>query len=109
MGHALKKVGHIVTKSLDTVTGDVLDLDKSKQRDMIRKQREAAEKAERERKAREKTEADYQRQIDEARTGISGEKIDLDPTGVGIGDVKIDFSKKKKDDTDDLKKLLARK
>lgn len=111
MGKPFKKIGHVVTKSFDTVTGDVLDLDKSKQRDMIRKQREEAQKQEDLRKKREQTEADYQRQVDEARTGIFDSRIDADDTGVGVGDVRIDFSQrlKKKSDKDDLKSLLSKK
>lgn len=110
MGHALKKVGHVVTKGLDYATGDILDLDKSKQRDAIRKQREEELRRQNEIKAAQEREESYQRSVSQARAGLDQNQIQSDSTGVGLGDVKIDFSKqlKKKEDEDDLKNLLGK-
>lgn len=109
MGKAVKKVGHIATKSFDKVTGDALDLDKSRQREAIRKQREAEQKAEAKRIADAKAEAEYQQNVASARTNAEGRVISADSTGIGVGDVNVDFidTLKKKKDGDSLKRILS--
>lgn len=107
----VKKVGHIAAKSFDKVTGDALDLDKSKQREAIRKQRETEQKAEVERIADAKAEAEYQQNVASARTNAEGRTISADSTGIGVGDVNIDFidTLKKKKDEDSLRRILSNK
>lgn len=115
MGRAVRRVVRRVLRSsvraVDTVTGDILDLDQSKQQEQIKKMQEAQEKAQQQAEAQKKAEKDYQTKVAAERDKLDKESsIASDNTGVGLSDVKIDFTKnlKSQDDEDDLKKLLQR-
>lgn len=115
----LRRTVRGVTRAVDTVTGDILDLDGSKQQAMIdeqRRQEEAALKRQQEaedaaaKKAAE--EKAYSDRVSTSKDKLNQESSLLTPdsTGVGLNDVKTEFQGKlstKKED-DDLKKLLSR-
>lgn len=110
-----RTVGQVV-RAADTVTGDILDLDGSKQQALIEEQRrqeeaaikaaeeaaekarleaaqkEAAAKAEAEEKA--KKQADYEAAVSKEKDKITAdqnEQLTEDTTGVGLGDVNVDW------------------
>lgn len=100
-----------VTRGLDAVTGDILDLDGSKQKEQIEAMRKAEEQAQREAEAKRRAEQKYQQDVAGAKDKfMQDEMISPDSTGVGLGDVQVDFTKKigNTDDEDDLKKMLRR-
>ena len=100
-----------VTRGVDTITGDILDLDGSKQKEQIEAMRKAEEQVQREAEAKRKAEEQYQQDVANAKDKfIQGDGLSADNTGVGLSDVKIDFTKKisNSDDEDDLKKMLRR-
>lgn len=108
---AVRRVVRGVTRAVDTVTGDIFDFDQSKQEEQIKKMQEAQEKAQQQAEAQKKAEEDYQSKIAAERDKLDKEAgITQDNTGVGLSDVKVDFTKNlnKNKDEDDLKKLLQR-
>ena len=111
MSRAVRRVIRGVARGVDSITGDMLDLDQSKQQEQIKKMQEAQEKAQREAEAKKKAEEDYQAKISAERDKLDKETgLVSDNTGVGLSDVKVDFTKsvKSKQDEDDLKKILQR-
>lgn len=111
MSRAVRRVVRGVARGIDTVTGDILDLDQSKQEEQIKKMQEAQEKAQREAEAKKKAEEDYQAKVAAERDKLDKEAgLVADDTGVGLSDVKVDFTKgtSNKKDEDDLKKILQR-
>lgn len=107
---AIRRVVRRVTRVADSVTGDILDLDGSKQKEQIEAMRRAEEQAQREAENKRRAEEQYQQNIANAKDKfISGNGIQVDTSGVGLSDT-IDFTKKIKDndDEDDLKKILRK-
>lgn len=111
MSRAVRRVVRGVVRGVDMVTGDILDLDQSKQEEQIKKMQEAQERAQREAEAKKKAEEDYQSKVAAERDKLDKEAgLVADDTGVGLSDVKVDFTKGmgKRKDEDDLKKILQR-
>lgn len=99
-----------VTRGVDSITGDILDLDGSKQKEQIEAMRRAEEQAQREAEAKRRAEEQYQQDVANAKDKfVSGDGLSIDTSGVGLED-SVDFTKKisKSDDEDDLKKILRR-
>ena len=121
---AVRRVVRRTVRGVDTVTGDILDLDQSKQKDMIEAQRKAEEKAVRLAKEKEaqakkeadelaKSQADYDQQVANTKDKIGNDdSLTPDDTGVGLSGVNTDFSTSSKltneEKDDDLKKLLRK-
>ena len=107
-------------RGFDTITGDILDLDQSKQKEMIEAQQKAEQEALRLAKEREaqakkeaKAQADYDQQVANAKDKIGNDdSLTPDDTGVGLSGVSTDFSTssklKNEEKDDDLKKLLRK-
>ena len=107
-------------RGFDTITGDILDLDQSKQKEMIEAQQKAEQEALRlakEKEAQAKKEAqdqaDYAQQVANAKDKIGNDdSLTPDDTGVGLSGVNTDFSTSSKltneEEDDDLKKLLRK-
>lgn len=106
-------------RGFDTITGDILDLDQSKQKEMIEAQQKAEQEAVRlakEKEAQAKKEADelakYNQQVANAKDKIGNDdSLTPDDTGVGLSGVNTDFSTSSKltnEEDDDLKKLLRK-
>lgn len=112
MGRRVNRIVRRVTRAVDTVTGDILDLDGSQQKDALEQQRKEQERIMAEAEAQKKAEEDYQNQVSAERDKINKEgNLMDDQTGVGLGDVKVDFTqsvKPKSNEDDELKKLLKR-
>lgn len=109
MSRAVRRVVRGVTRTFDTVTGDILDLDQSKQKEQLEAMRKAEEEAIQREEAKKQAERDYQKQVADAKDKLNTtDGLMEDDTGVGLSDVKIDFTKNltKKDDEDSLKKVL---
>lgn len=99
-----------VTRATDFVTGDILDLDGSKQKEQIEAMKKAEEQAQREAEAKRRAEEQYQQDVANAKDKfVSGDGLSIDTSGVGLED-NVDFTKKisKSDDEDDLKKMLRK-
>lgn len=128
---AVRGVFRGTVRGFDTVTGDILDLDQSKQKDMIEAQKKAEEEAERKRQEAErlakekeaqakkeadelaKAQADYDQQVANTKDKIGNDdSLTPDDTGVGLSGVNTDFSTSSKltneEKDDDLKKLLRK-
>lgn len=106
----IRRVTRGVTRAVDTVTGDILDLDQSKQKEQIEAMRKAEEQAQREDEAKRRAEEQYQQDVANAKDKFTqGEGLLVDTSGVGLEDT-VDFTKKitRSDDEDDLKKMLKR-
>ena len=111
IGRRVRGVVRRITRGVDSITGDILDLDGSKQKDQIEAMRKAEEQAQREAEAKRKAEEQYQQDVANAKDKfIQGDGLSADNTGVGLSDVEVDFTKKisGSDDEDDLKKMLKR-
>lgn len=111
MGRRVRRVVRRITRGVDSITGDILDLDGSKQKDQIEAMRKAEEQAQREAEAKRKAEEQYQQDVANAKDKFTqGDGLSADNTGVGLSDVEVDFTKKisGSDDEDDLKKMLKR-
>lgn len=112
MGRRVSRAIRRVVGVVDTVTGDILDLDASKQKEALEQQRKEQERIAAEAEAQKKAEEAYQNQVSAERDRINKENELLgDRTGVGLGDVKVDFTqsvKPKSNEDDELKKLLKR-
>lgn len=113
ISRVVRRVTGTAVRAVDTVTGDILDLDQSKQKEALENMRKEQERQEAELERKEQAEKDYQAQVASEKDKIAQESSDIssDSTGVGLQDVKIDFSKSlsSKSDEDDLKKALQRK
>lgn len=111
MSRSVRRVFRGVARGVDAVTGDILDLDQSKLEDQIKAQQKAQEEAYQRAEDAKKAEEEYQNQISAERDKLNqNESINADKTGVGLSDVKVDFTKQlnQEKDEDDLKKLLSR-
>lgn len=113
MGRAVRRVIRGVTRAVDTVTGDILDLDQSKQKDALEKMRKEQERQQAEAERKAQAEKDYQNKVASEKDKLSQTEAGMtaDTTGVGLQDVQIDFSKtlSQEQEDDDLKKVLRRK
>ncbi len=112
VSRAIRRAVGGVSRVVDSVTGDILDLDGSKQKDALEQQRREQERIMAEAEAQKKAEEDYQNKISAERDKVNkGDILIEDQTGVGLGDVKVDFTqsvKPKSNEDDELKKLLKR-
>lgn len=111
-------------RGFDTITGDILDLDQSKQKEMIEAQQKAEQEAVRLAKEKEaqakkeadelaRAQADYDQQLANTKDKIGNDdSLTPDDTGVGLSGVNTDFSTSSKltneEKDDDLKKLLRK-
>lgn len=112
MSRAVRRVTRRITRAFDSVTGDILDLDGSKQKEQIEAMRKAEEEALRQENAKKQAEKEYQQQVANAKDQINKQdSLMEDNTGVGLTDVNIDFTKSLTDKTDEdrLKKILRSK
>lgn len=110
MSRRVRRFVRGVTRAADFVTGDILDLDGSKQKEQIEAMRKAEEQAQREAEAKRRAEEQYQQDVANAKDKfVSGDGLSIDTSGVGLED-NVDFTKKisKSDDEDDLKKMLRK-
>ena len=115
IGRAVRRAFRGIARGVDYITGDILDLDQSKQKEKIEAMQRAEEQAQREAEMKKKAEADYQEKY-MAYSGYVKDKLnkmdDLsqDKTGVGLENLEVDFTKKKKakDEEDNLRKLLKK-
>lgn len=110
---AVRGVVRGAVRNFDTMTGDILDLDQSKQKEMIKAQQKAEQEAVRLAKEKEKEAADYAQQVANAKDKIGNDdSLTPDDTGVGLSGVNTDFSTSSKltneEKDDDLKKLLRK-
>ena len=121
---AVRGVVRGTVRGFDTITGDILDLDQSKQKEMIEAQQKAEQEAVRLAKEKEaqakkeadelaKAQADYDRQVANTKDKIGNDdSLTPDDTGVGLSGVNTDFSTSSKltneEKDDDLKKLLRK-
>ena len=121
---AVRGVVRGTVRGFDTITGDILDLDQSKQKEMIEAQQKAEQEAVRLAKETEaqakkeadelaKAQADYDRQVANTKDKIGNDdSLTPDDTGVGLSGVNTDFSTSSKltneEKDDDLKKLLRK-
>ena len=111
MGRAVRRAVRGVTRVIDTVTGDILDLDQSKQKDRIEAMQKAQEKAQKDAEDKKRAEEEYQKKVIEAKDQFNQiDKPNPDFSGIGVSDVEVDFTKglKPSDDEDSLKKLLKK-
>lgn len=111
ISRAVRRVVRGVTRGVDTVTGDILDLDGSKQKEQIEAMRKAEEQSQREAESKKRAEEQYQQDVASAKDKLMNKDgLTVDTSGVGLEDVKVDFTKKihDTDDEDDLKKMLRR-
>lgn len=105
-----RRATRTVSRGLDLVTGDILDLDGSKQKEQIEAMRKAEEQAQREAESKRRAEEQYQQDVANAKDKfVSGDGLSVDVSGVGLED-NVDFTKKisKSNDEDDLKKILRK-
>lgn len=112
VSRAVRRVVRGVSRAVDSVTGDILDLDGSKQKEQIEAMRKAEEEALRREQERIEAEKKYQQDVANSKDQINkGDGLTEDKTGVGLTDVNIDFTKSLTDKTDEdrLKKMLRRK
>lgn len=106
----VRRVVRGAARGMDSITGDILDLDGSKQKEQIEAMRKAEEQAQREAEAKRRAEEQYQQDVANAKDKfVSGDGLSIDTSGVGLED-NVDFTKKisKSDDEDDLKKMLRK-
>ncbi len=112
MGRAVRRTVGAITGGLDSITGDILDLDGSKQKKQIEEMRKREEEALRQENAKKQAEKEYQQQVANAKDQINKQDgLMEDNTGVGLTDVNVDFTKSLTDKTDEdrLKKMLRSK
>ena len=111
VSRVIRRVSRETLRGVDLLTGDILDLDGSKQKEQIEAIRKEEEKAEERAEEKKKVENKYQQNVANSKDKFMKEDgLTEDNTGVGLSDVKIDFTKKinKPDDEDNLKKMLKR-
>lgn len=108
VSRAVRRVVRRAVRAVDSVTGDVLDLDGSKQKDAIEAMRKAEEAQIEEARKQQAQEEQYQQDVEGAKGDFQGGSTMVeDTTGVGLGNVQADFSGSKAED-DELKKVLKK-
>ena len=111
IGRAVRRAFRGIARGVDYITGDILDLDQSKQKEKIEAMQRAEEQAQREAEMKKKAEADYQQKVSEAKDKLNKmDDLSQDKTGVGLENLEVDFTKKfkAKDEEDNLRKLLKK-
>lgn len=106
----VRRVGHVV----DSVTGDILDIDQSKQEAMIKQQQEAerkameaAEQAKKDAAQKQQYEQDVAAEKDKIASE-TGTQLVSDDTGAGLSGVDIDWGTSTGTGEDKLKKMLRK-
>lgn len=111
VGRAVRRAVRAVARGVDFVTGDILDLDASKQKEQIEAMQRAEEQAQREAEMKKKAEKEYQQKVTSAKDKLNQQNaMQQDTSGVGLEGLEVDFTKnlQDKDDEDNLRKLLRK-